>query len=130
MVKITDVCFLRVRGTWRYAGVLGEGRSASPAHIYPELRPTHRRWPIPSVEEGPPYRVEALFMFLDTDAGLSGVFGPLPESEARIIATRLAPILIGENPEEILRWTDGRALIEGTGDESLARSLVARFIGT
>jgi hypothetical protein len=43
MTSITDIRFLRVRGNWHYDKVLGKGRSASPAHIYPELRPARRR---------------------------------------------------------------------------------------
>jgi L-alanine-DL-glutamate epimerase-like enolase superfamily enzyme len=106
MTHITNLRFVRVHGTWHYDGVLGEGRSASPAHLYPELRSTRRRWPIPTVEGGPPYPVEALFLFVDTDAGVSGCYGPLPESEARIIATRLVGTLIGEDPHAVERIWD------------------------
>jgi L-alanine-DL-glutamate epimerase-like enolase superfamily enzyme len=58
------------------------------------------------VEEGPPYPVEALFLFVDTDDAVSGVWGPIPETEARIVATRLARILVGENPHAVERIWD------------------------
>jgi len=121
MITITSLRFLRVRGTWHYDGVLGQGRSASPAHIYPELRPTRRRWPIPSVEDGSPYPVEALFMFIDADTGTSGCYGPLPESEARIIAARMARIVIGENPHAVERIWDKlyRANVTGRKGETM-----------
>jgi L-alanine-DL-glutamate epimerase-like enolase superfamily enzyme len=105
-VKVTGLRFVRVSSEWHYDGPLGESGGLSPTGVYPELRPAKRRWPVPNVEDGPPYRVQAIFLFIDTDVGTSGCYGPVPEAEARIIATRFARILIGENPHAVERIWD------------------------
>ena len=105
-MKITGIRFVRVKGTWDYDGPLGEDRSASPLGLYPELAPARRTWPIPHVEAGSPYPLQAIYMLVDTDEGASGLYGNIPADEARIIATQLARIVIGENPHAVQRIWD------------------------
>ena len=57
-------------------------------------------------EEGPPYQVAGLYLYIDTDEGLSGLFGPVSAEEARIITGALAPVLLGENPHAVERLWD------------------------
>jgi hypothetical protein len=78
MIKIVGLRFVRAKATWDYCKRLRKSGGPSPAAIYPELRPVKRRWPIPNVEDGSPYRLQALFLFIDSDTGASGMYGPLP----------------------------------------------------
>jgi len=74
--------------------------------VYPELRSGKRTWPISGLEDGPPYPLERLFLFIDTDIDVSGMYGPVPTGEARFIARRFVPLLIGENPHAVQRMWD------------------------
>ena len=104
-MRISGVRFVRVKGTWDYHGPLGEERLVRPVDIYPEFRAQAGPGPRPA-GGGPPYHMQALFLYIDTDAGISGAFGPIGEENARIIAGQLAPILIGEDPHAIERLWD------------------------
>ena len=57
-------------------------------------------------------------------AALASVLAPLGEVRANEFALRfISP------PYEITVFADGRAIIKGTGDPGVARSLYARYIG-
>lgn len=105
-MKITNVRFVRLTGLWDYHGPLGEAGGLSPLHIYPEFRPFGRTWPMPNLDVGPPYPVQAIFLFLDTDVGVSGSYGPISDANARIIARRFTRFLIGEHPHATERIWD------------------------
>ena len=105
-MKVKGIRFQRVRGLWHYDGPLGEDRSANPLDAYPATRPGKRAWPIPNVEEGSPYAVAALFLHVETDAGISGTYGPLREEEAAIIAGQIARLVVGEDPHAVERIWD------------------------
>jgi len=105
-MKITGTRFVRVKGTWAYDGPLGEERLVRPVDIYPEFRAMPPDTPRSTGKKGARYPMEAIFSFIDTDEGASGMYGPLSEELARIIATQLAHILIGENPHAIERIWD------------------------
>ena len=70
---------------------------------------------------GPPYEMDAVFLFVDTDEGASGCFGPIGISEARIIAHAFTPLLIGENPHAVERIWDKmyRHAIHGRKGETM-----------
>jgi len=118
-MKITNIRFMRVKGMWEYDGPLGEERLVRPIDIYPEFRT--QSWPISHLAEGPPYPMEAIFLFIDTDADVSGMYGPISEDIARIIANQFAGILIGENPHAIERIWDKmyRHAIHGRKGETM-----------
>ena len=103
-MRISDIRFEQVTGTWDYGGPLGEDRSASPSGIYVQASSGGRHWPIANVDQGPPYAIQALFMYIDSDQGVSGVYGPMRgDEDARIIATQLARSVIGEHPHAVER---------------------------
>jgi L-alanine-DL-glutamate epimerase-like enolase superfamily enzyme len=60
-------------------------------------------------------------MYVDTDAGVSGINGPLGESQARTIASQFVPILIGEHPHAVERIWDKmyRRAIHGRKGETM-----------
>jgi L-rhamnonate dehydratase len=119
VMAISGVRFVRVTGTWEYTGPLGEERLVRPTDIYPELRETASASLFPP--GGPPYEMEAVFLFVDTDEGVSGSFGPIATSEARVIAHAFAPLLIGENPQAVERIWDKmyRNAIHGRKGETM-----------
>ncbi len=116
-MKITNIRFERVKAKWDYSEPLGEERLVRPTDIYPEFRSqgTGRR------SEGPPYPVEAIFLFIDTDEGVSGRYGSISMNEARMIKGQFSRILIGENPHAVERIWDKmyRQAIHGRKGETM-----------
>ncbi|MGI6375460.1 MAG: enolase C-terminal domain-like protein [Anaerolineae bacterium] len=104
-MQITGFRFRRYSAEWDYHGALAEGRVLRPEDIYPDLAAAPPAWPVRR-EEGPPYQVAGLYLYIDTDEGLSGLFGPVSAEEARIITGTLAPVLLGENPHAVERLWD------------------------
>ena len=118
-MKITGIRFERVTGQWCYDGPLQEERLVRPADIYPEFRAQGPGGIVP--EGGPPYAMEALFLFVDTDEGVSGMYGPVQGNLARIIAGQLAGIVVGEHPHAVARIWDKmyRNAIHGRKGETM-----------
>ncbi|MFO7698174.1 MAG: enolase C-terminal domain-like protein [Anaerolineae bacterium] len=127
-MKITAVRFVCVKGTFDYDGPMFEERLVRPVDIYPEYRARGASLPAyAGVHSGPPYQLSQIFMFIDSDAGVSGMWGPVNEPLVRIIAGQLAGILIGENPQAVeLLWDKMyRNAIHGRkGDTMMAISAV------
>ena len=120
-MKIKNIRFERVKGQWNYQGSLQEERLVRPVDIYPEFRAEGAAWSGIAPEEGPPYRVEDLFLFVDTDEGVSGLYGPVQASLAQIIAGQLARIVVGEHPHAVARIWDKmyRSAIHGRKGETM-----------
>ena len=126
-MRITGLRYVLVKGTLDYDGPLGEERLVRPIDIYPEYRALESGWPIRGVEAGPPYPLHNTFLFVDTDAGVSGAWGSISEGIARIIDGSLKRVLIGEDPRAIERIWDKmyRHAIHGRkGDTMMAISAV------
>jgi len=104
-MKITGLRFRLLSIDWDYPGELSEGRVLRPEDIYPDLAEAPPAWPVRR-NEGPPYRIASVYLYIDTDQGVSGLFGAVSEEEARIIQGQLAPVLLGENPHGIERLWD------------------------
>lgn len=105
-MRITAIRFERVHASWAYDGPLGEDRLLRPIDIYPDFRAEQPWFPIPAAAKGPPYEIQSIFMRIDTDEGVSGLFGTVTEEEARIIAGLLSPAILGENPHGVERIWD------------------------
>jgi L-alanine-DL-glutamate epimerase-like enolase superfamily enzyme len=103
-VKITGLRYEVLKGTLEYDGPLGEERLVRPIDIYPEFRALEAGWPVAGQTE-PPYAVEQVFLSIDTDEGVSGVWGPISRGHAQRIET-LKPVLLGENPHAVERIWD------------------------
>ena len=120
-MKITNIRFMRVKGTWTYDGPLGEERLVRPIDIYPEFRAMKPRWPGFDSKNGPRYPMEDIFLFIDTDVNVNGMYGSISMDEARTIATQFSRILIGENPHAVERIWDKmyRHAIHGRKGETM-----------
>jgi len=116
-MKITNIRFERVKAKWDYSEPLGEERLVRPTDIYPEFRSqgTGRQ------SEGPPYPIEAIFLLIDTDDGVSGRYGSISMNEVRMIKGQFSRILIGENPHAVERIWDKmyRQAIHGRKGETM-----------
>jgi L-alanine-DL-glutamate epimerase-like enolase superfamily enzyme len=103
-MKITGLRYVSVKGKLDYDGPLGEERLVRPVDIYPEFRAIKATWPVREAETSS-YPLAQVFLFIDTDEGISGIWGSISASLAQIIEG-LKPVLIGENPHAIERIWD------------------------
>ena len=91
-MKIKDVVLFKVSGHWNGSGFPPGDRVAQPLDIYPEFN--LREWE--HVEGYNP--IQAQYVEIQTDEGLSGLFGPIETEGAFIISYFLRPFLIGRDP--------------------------------
>ena len=91
-MKITKVRFLEVRGTMEYEGPMGEERLVRPVDIYPEFR-AQPSYGLPSTTEGGRYAMRALYLLIDTDTDVTGIWGPVGDELARIGPENLPGVL-------------------------------------
>lgn len=87
-MKIERVHCFQVSGPVSYPG--SEERQVGMLDIYPEFAARGARQ---AVE-----RLTATYVQIDTDDGVSGLFGPIFEESALLIKTKLAPYLVGQDP--------------------------------
>lgn len=120
-MKITGLRYVLAKGELEYDGPLGEERLVQPIDIYPEFRALGANWPLGGEKGDPPYHLEHLFLFIDTDVGVSGTWGPIGVELARIIENRLKRVLIGEDPHAVERIWDKmyRNAIHGRKGETM-----------
>lgn len=95
-MKITAVRVFELQGTMQHKGEFWEERLIRPIDIYPEHKEQGGNW----LEKvgADSYHMQAYFVEIESDAGLSGLGGPMPLEQAFIINTQLAPLLIGHDP--------------------------------
>ena len=92
-MKITDVVLFRVTGKWTGSEFPPGDRQARPLDVYPELDRSAR-----TGTSGGVRTMRAIYVEIQTDAGVSGLFGPIQEAQAFVIRKSLAPFLIGRDP--------------------------------
>jgi len=111
---------VQVKGELAYAGPLGEERLVRPIDIYPEFRAVGPNWPLGGAS-GPLYPLKQAFLFIDTDEGISGTWGPVSPQLLSIIAHTLSPVVVGENPHAVERIWDKmyRHAIHGRKGETM-----------
>jgi hypothetical protein len=77
-VKITNIRIKEITGKMKYPGVYYEERVRAPIDIYPEWKARSaaddRGWGRASADGT--YKVSHCFVYVDTDEGISGIFGP------------------------------------------------------
>lgn len=91
-MKITDIIIFRVSGTGGGPPFPPGSRQTRPLDIYPEFN-----------RDAPPGKsaarpMSALYVEIQTDAEISGLFGPIQTPQAFVIQTSLRPFLIGRDP--------------------------------
>ncbi len=130
-MKITKISFRKVTGTIPTDGVFWEERLLRPIDIYPEFRRQGPLW-LGYQNRGEQiddrhFRHEAVFVRIDTDAGVHGIGGPMSPGIAAIIGRQLAPLLTGRDPvaTEFLWDLMHRTLVHGRqGEPMMAISAV------
>ena len=91
-MKITDILIFQVSATWD-GGDLPNHRQALQMDIYPEMnQPKH------ADHSGDARQIRSLYVEVQTDEGISGLFGPIQRGQAFVIANDLRPFLIGRDP--------------------------------
>jgi L-rhamnonate dehydratase len=124
-MKITTVRLRRLTGTLPSGDDMWEERLVRPLDVYDEFR--HRQDYEGGVQTPNGFRISAVFLEIDTDRGVSGRAGPIPETVAYIVATSLRRFLIGQDPIAGEKLWDQmhRAMVHGRqGDAMLAISTV------
>jgi L-rhamnonate dehydratase len=96
LMKITDLRLLQLRGTMEFAGEFWEERLIRPIDVYPEHKAEGTAW-LEQADEGR-YRMESIFLEIQTDEGVTGIGGPTTLEQAFIIDTQLRRLLVGADP--------------------------------
>jgi L-alanine-DL-glutamate epimerase-like enolase superfamily enzyme len=103
-MKISQLRFLQVKGTYLHDGLVNIAGFAVPMSIYPDRKADDGTDIFRTPGEKIP--MEAIFLIIETDDGVNGMFGPITLDLARFIHERLANNLIGEDPHGIERIWD------------------------
>jgi L-rhamnonate dehydratase len=125
-MRITAIRILELRGTMPTDGPFWEERLVRPIDIYPEYRQRDDFEGGSQVDAGQ-FALLQYFVRIETNLGLIGIAGPLPEMVAAFIARRLRPILMGQDPiaHEKLWDQMHRIMVHGRqGDTMLAISAI------
>jgi L-rhamnonate dehydratase len=114
-VKIDRVRLFQLQGILELTEELWEERLIRPIDVYPEHRAEGAN-NTPKVGAGT-YRIEAVFVQVETDEGVSGLGGPITVEQGQIIARQLTPLVIGEDPRATERIWDKlyRSQVHGRG---------------
>lgn len=93
-MQITNVHLFHIRGSWTGPAFPPGDRQAQPLDRYPEF---NRRAP-PAASGNAAREIRALYVEIQTDSSVSGLFGPIEMPQAFVIAHTLRPFLIGRDP--------------------------------
>lgn len=90
-MKITSVNLFTLHGTYPNDGFPPGNRQAKSLDLYTEFNtdPEHRGGDRP---------ISAIYVEIESDAGLSGIFGPIEDPNGFTIAHMLRPYLLGRDP--------------------------------
>ncbi len=96
-MRITDIRYERLHGTYDTAAGHSVARQVGALDIYPEYR--NRKTPSGGVYEDVGQRpISEVYVFVDTDEGITGLFGPIYVDQAFQIDTHFRQHLIGQDP--------------------------------
>jgi L-rhamnonate dehydratase len=96
-VKITDIRYERLEGAYELAAGHAQARQVGALDIYPEYRNRGSRHPGP-LTEAETVPISEVYVFVDTDEGITGLFGPVYVDQAFQIDAHFRPHLIGQDP--------------------------------
>ncbi|HLZ10816.1 MAG TPA: enolase C-terminal domain-like protein [Chloroflexota bacterium] len=96
-----------------------EERLVRPIDVYPEHKAEGAHY-TPRFDDGA-YRVEAAFVAVETNEGVSGIGGPITLDQAHIIGQQLAPLIVGQDPRATERIWDllYRSQVHGRGGTAM-----------
>jgi len=92
-MKITDVVVFQVEGSWEPPAWPAGNRQVQALDLYPEFNA--RSW---AQADSGPRVVREIYLEIQTDEGISGLFGPIEHYQAAIIQEFLRPFLVGRDP--------------------------------
>ena len=95
-MRITNIRCRNLLGTLGFPGELWEERLCRPIDIYPDQRAEGVDYS-QRIAEGK-YRMRAVFVEVQTDAGIVGISGPVTGNIARIITSEFKDMLLEEDP--------------------------------
>ncbi len=112
-MKIADVRLRHVTGTLAFDGEFWEERLVRPIDLYPRFRALGPEV-LPKLGDGR-YRIETIFIEIETDDGAIGIGGPIPVEQAFVVDRDLRPILMGGDAlaVEVLWDTMYRSAVHG-----------------
>jgi L-alanine-DL-glutamate epimerase-like enolase superfamily enzyme len=118
-MKITDIRLHHVTGTLPHEGTFWEERLIQPIDVYPEYRARRRREMRANDDGG--LAIEAVFVEVETDEGVTGLAGPTSMDVAFIIWRQFRDLLIGEDPRANERLWDimYRSAVHGRKGEAM-----------
>jgi L-alanine-DL-glutamate epimerase-like enolase superfamily enzyme len=118
-MKITDVRLRQVAGNLEHEGEFWEERLIQPVDVYPEYR-ARRRGEMQPTADGR-LAIEAIFVEVETDEGVTGLGGPVGLDVAWIIHRQFRPLIIDENPMAVERIWDVmyRSAVHGRKGETM-----------
>lgn len=96
-MRITNVRLIKVAGMMDGSMPSSEERQVGALDLFPEYR-ARTVQPRPA---GQPRPIEGIYLHVDTDEGITGLFGPIMETQAFLIATQLRSHLIGQDPNAV-----------------------------
>ena len=125
-MKITAVRIRKVRGTMATEGQFWEERLVRPIDVYEEYRHAAENGGGEQLD-AQRFRIDTCFVQVETDQGVTGLAGPVPEAVGSIVAHSLRRILLGRDPiaHEMLWDQMHRIMVHGRqGDAMLAISAI------
>ena len=125
-MKITAVRIRKLRGTMATTGRFWEDRLVRPIDVYEEYRGRDDFEGGVQLDEHR-FAIETCFLQVETDEGVIGIAGPIPEAVGSIVARSLRRIVMGQDPiaHEKLWDQMHRLMVHGRqGDAMLAISAV------
>ncbi|MBN1936865.1 MAG: mandelate racemase/muconate lactonizing protein [Anaerolineae bacterium] len=93
-MKIADVVLTRVSGTWDGPDFPPGNRQSQAMDVYPELSKDERR----TAHVTGPRPLHEIYVEIETDEGITGLFGPIEDPQAYVIYRLLRPFLLGRDP--------------------------------
>ena len=97
-MHISDVKLRLLSGSMPVEGEFWEERLSRPLDVYPEHKAAPARFGITRLTEKNSYPIEAVFVQIETDEGVTGLGGPIQPAVAYIIETDLRWLLHDADP--------------------------------
>lgn len=91
-MKITDVSIIRISGMYTPPDIPRGDRQALQLDVYPEFNVGDHR------SGHAPHTIQALYLQVDTDDGIQGLYGPIDSYQTAPILNTLRPFLLGRDP--------------------------------
>jgi L-alanine-DL-glutamate epimerase-like enolase superfamily enzyme len=96
-MRIRDIRLIQVRGEYDVSLGVGKERQVGALDMLAEYRARQVEPPTPEQLQEP-QPIEGIYVHVDTTEGITGLFGPIMDAQAYLIATALKPYLLDKDP--------------------------------